>query len=265
MEKVDQKVIWITGASSGIGEALAYELSKRNAKLIISARRKEELERVKMACKKAENVQVLPLDLSDSESLREKAKQAESYHGHVDILINNGGISQRDYAIDTAMEVDRRLMEVNYFGSIALTKHLLPLMVKRQTGHQVVVTSAVGIISTPNRSSYSASKHALHGFYDALRAEHYKDNLKVTIVCPGFVRTNISYNSLMGDGSKQNKLDTAQANGLSPEVTAKRIVSAIEKQKQEVYIGGLKEVLGIYLKRFFPGLFAIAVRKLSVT
>jgi len=129
----------------------------------------------------------------------------------------------------------------------------------------VVVTSAVGIISTPKRSAYSASKHALHGFYDALRAEHHDDDISVTIICPGYVHTNISYNALMGDGSKQDKLDNAQANGLSPVYTAKKIISSIEKGRQEVYIGGFKELLGIYMKRFFPYLYSIAVRKMSVT
>lgn len=255
----------ITGASSGIGEALAYQLAAIGAKLILSARRKEELERVKMNCAHQSNIRILPLDLSDSFAIGQKAKEAESLFGHVDILINCGGISQRDKVINTQLEVDRKIMEVNYFGTIALTKALLPGMVKRKFGHQVVITSATGIISTPLRSAYAASKHALHGFYDALRAEHHDDGLRVSIILPGFVRTQISVNALMGDGSQQNKMDDAQDQGISPEDCAKKIIQAIEKNKEEVYIGGVKEVAGIYLKRFAPKLFSKIIRKAAVT
>ncbi|MBR08693.1 MAG: short chain dehydrogenase [Rickettsiales bacterium] len=265
MTKIKDQVILITGASSGIGEALVYELSKLDAKLIISARRREELERVKNNSQSPENINILPLDLADSFAIKQKAKEAESIHGHVDILVNCGGISQRDKVINTDLDVDRKIMEVNYFGTIALSKALLPKMIERKSGHQVIITSAVGIISTPFRSAYAASKHALHGFYDALRAEHHADGLKVSIILPGFVRTQISVNALMGDGSKQNKMDNAQDGGLSPEECAVKIIKAIEKNKEEVYIGGFKEVAGIYVKRLFPSLFSKIVRKTAVT
>lgn len=265
MTKVKDKVILLTGASSGIGEALAYQLAEKGARLILSARRSEELERVKSHCQNQELVHILPLDLGDSFAVPQKAKEAETFFGYVDILINCGGISQRDKAINTSLDVDRRLMEVNYFGSVALSKALLPKMIERKSGHHVIITSAVGIVSTPFRSSYAASKHALHGFYDALRAEHFKDNIKVSIILPGYVRTQISFNALMGDGSKQNKMDNAQDNGLSPEQCASKIISSIEKNQEEVYIGGLREVAGIYIKRFFPGLFSRIIRKAAVT
>lgn len=265
MTHIKGKVVMITGASSGIGEALAYQLSEQGARLILSARRIEELERVKSNCAHQEKVQVLTLDLANSFSIPQKAKEAESLFGQVDMLINCGGISQRDKVINTSLEVDRQIMEVNYFGAIALTKALLPKMVERKSGHQVIITSAVGIVSTPFRSSYAASKHALHGFYDALRAEHYQDNLKVSIILPGYVRTKISFNALMGDGSKQNKMDNAQDKGLSPEECAAKIIKAIKKNKEEMYIGGFREVAGIYIKRFFPGLFSKIIRKAAVT
>ena len=265
MTKIKDQAVMITGASSGIGEALTYQMSQMGAKLIISARRREELERVQKACASPENVQVLILDLSDTFAIGQKAKEAESLYGHIDILVNCGGISQRDKAINTNLEVDRKIMEVNYFGTIALTKALLPKMIERKSGHQVIITSAVGIISTPFRSAYSASKHALHGFYDALRAEHHADGVKVTMVLPGFVRTQISVNALMGDGSKQNTMDNAQDQGLSPEGCAEKIIRSIEKNKEEVYIGGLKEVAAIYVKRLFPKLFSRIVRKAAVT
>ena len=267
MKPIKDKVVWLTGASSGIGEAMAYAFASKGARLILSSRRASELERVKSNCPEEtqENIKTLTVDLADANSLESKAKEAESFFGQIDILINNGGISQRDRIIHTDIEVDRRIMEINYFGSIALSKFVLPGMVNRKQGHHVVITSATGIISTPLRSSYAASKHALHGFYDSLRAEHYDDNIKVTIILPGYVKTNISINALMGDGTQQNLMDNAQDNGLSPEYVANRIIRSIEKDKLEVYIGGLKEVAGIYLKRFLPSLFARVVRKTNVT
>lgn len=264
MTKIKNSVVWLTGASSGIGEQLAYQLAEKGAKLILSARRKEELLRVKENCN-SETVEILTLDLSDSFSLKQRAKESGTIFGEVDILINNGGISQRDTIINTTLDVDRKLMEVNYFGSITLSKMLLPKMVERRKGHHVAVTSTVGIINTPFRSGYGASKHALHGFYDALRAEHHDDNLKVTIVLPGYIKTNLSFNALVGDGSPQNKMDKGQEKGMSPEKCAKLIIKAIEADKQEAYIGGFKERLGIYLKRFWPKAAAKAIRKIRVT
>ncbi|MDC1517066.1 SDR family oxidoreductase [Cyclobacteriaceae bacterium] len=265
MTKIDKKIIWVTGASSGIGEALVYQLNQLGAQLIISARRAAELARVKEACKKKQGVHLLTLDLSETETLEEKCKQAIAIMGPIDIIIHCGGISQRDKVMNTSLAVDRRIMEVNYFGTVALSKFLLPSMVNRKAGHHVIITSVTGIISTPLRSAYAASKHALHGFFDALRAEHEKDNIHVSLICPGYIKTKISFNALMGDGSKQNTMDKAQDNGMSPERCASKIISAIERNKNEVYIGGLKEVAGIYLKRFFPGLFAKVVIKMAVT
>lgn len=265
MKSFEGKTVWLTGASSGIGEAMAYQLNKEGANLIISARRIEELERVKEACAHPDRVRVLKLDLADAFSIPQKAKEAETFFGGIDVLINNGGISQRERAIDTKLEVDRKIMEVNYFGTVGLTKAVLPGMVERKGGHILVITSAVGIISTPLRSSYAAAKHALHGFFDSLRTEHHQDNIKVTIALPGFIRTNISLNALVGDGSKQNTMDDAQANGMSPEECSRQVLLAVKRNKEEVYIGGLKEKMGIYLKRYWPKGFSMLVRKMSVT
>ena len=264
MSKIKDSVVWLTGASSGIGEQLAYQLAEKGAKLIISSRRKDELERVKANCK-SETVEILTIDLEDSFSLVQRVKEAVTFFGDIDILINNGGVSQRDTILNTTLDVDRKLMEVNYFGSITLSKELLPRMAERKKGHHVIVTSTVGIINTPFRSGYGASKHALHGFYDVLRAEHHDDNIKVTIILPGYIKTNISYNALVGDGSRQDKMDPGQAKGMSPEECARLTIKAIEKNKNAAYIGGLKEKMGIYLKRFWPGAAAKAIRKLKVT
>ena len=262
---VENKVIWLTGASSGIGEALSYALAHRGAKLILSSRRIEELERVKSDCPNPaqQNIAILPLDLADSDGLDEATKKAIQAFGHVDILINNGGVSQRSLGKDTDLEVDRRIMEINYFGSVALTKYLLPHFLERKQGHFVAVSSLVGKFGTPYRSAYSASKHALHGFYDSLRAELFKDNIDITIICPGFIHTNVSVNALTGSGEALNEMDDAHANGMPADVFALKMIKAIETKKREVYIGG-KEKFGVLLKRFFPGKFAKVIQKAKV-
>ncbi len=261
----NQKVVWITGASSGIGRALALELSNRGAKLILSSRKQVDLETVKNECKNPDDTKIVTLDLADIESLKEKTAEALNAFGSIDILLNNGGISQRSLAEDTAISVDQRIMDINYLGTVALSKHLLPHFQERKQGHFVVTTSIVGKIGTPLRSSYAASKHALHGFFDSLRAEVFKDNIHVTLVCPGFVKTNISLNALTGDGSPQQKMDTATNNGIEPERFARLMAKAIANKKEEVYIAGAKEKLGVYVKRFFPKILSIMIRKLSVT
>lgn len=262
------KVIWLTGASSGIGEALAYELARKKVKLILSARRKDELERVKGNCHPLAQpeIKLLPFDLAEASNLQLIAEAAVHLFGHVDILINNGGISQRSLAKDTLVNVDRKIMEVDYFGTVSITKYLLPHFLKRKGGHIVVVTSAMGIIGTPYRSGYAAAKHALHGFFDSLRAELWKEGKQfhVTLICPGWIHTQITINAMTGDGSKLNHMDTTTAHGLEPKVFARKMVRAIESRKREVYIGGWKEVSAIYLQRFLPGLFARIVRKASV-
>lgn len=268
MAQLSSKVIWLTGASSGIGEALAYELSRKKVKLILSARRKEELERVKGNCHPLAqpNIRILPLDLSSGSTLYLTTEAAIQFFGHIDILINNGGISQRSIAKETVLEVDRRIMEVDYFGTIALTKYLLPHFLKRKSGHFVTVSSVMGLIGTPYRSGYAAAKHALHGFFDSLRAELWTDSklIYVTMICPGWVRTNVSLNALIGDGTKLNQMDSTTGDGLDPKIVAKKIISAIRSKKNEVYIGGMKEVAAVYLKRYLPGLFAKLVRKANV-
>ncbi|WP_254154965.1 SDR family oxidoreductase [Chryseosolibacter indicus] len=265
MPGIANKVIWITGASSGIGEALAYELAKGKAKLILSARRKEELERVKGNCAASAqpDIRILPLDLENQSTLKLSTDAAIQIFGHVDILINNGGISQRSLVAETSIEVDRRIMEVNYFGAITLTKYLLAHFIKRKQGHFVTVSSVTGKFGTPYRSGYAASKHALHGFFDAVRAEHYKDNIKVTMICPGFIHTPITLSALTADGSPLQKMDDAQYKGKPAEWCARKIVAAVEKDKEEVYIGG-REVFGVYIKRFFPKLFSRVIRNVAV-
>jgi dehydrogenase/reductase SDR family protein 7B len=259
------KIIWITGASSGIGKSLAIHLSQQNTKLILSSRNELSLNEVRELCLNKQDVHILPLDLEDYSNFEAKVEKAISIFGSVDILVNNGGISQRSLAAETDISVDKRLMDVNYLGTVALTKALLPHFIHKKAGHFVVTTSIVGKIGTPLRSTYAATKHALHGFFDSLRAEVHQYNIKVTLVCPGFVTTNVSKNALTGDGTPQEKMDNATANGIDPDRFAKIMSKAISQQKEEIYIAGAKEKLGVYAKRFYPKLLSKMIRKLSVT
>ena len=267
MGSVKNKVVWITGASSGIGEALTYELARKGAKLILSARRQEELERVRKKCPlgSQEFIRILPLDLAQSDTLEQKTREAVRFFGHIDYMVHNGGISQRSLAKETKLEVDREIFEVNFFGTIAITKYLLASMLDRSSGHFVVVSSMVGKFASPLRSGYSASKHALHGFFDALRAENGDDGIKVTMVCPGFIKTNVSINARIGSGEKQGVMDNAQANGIAPEVCAQKMRVAMEKEKAEIYVAGAREIFGLYVSRFFPSLLRKLIGRMKVT
>ncbi len=259
------KVVWITGATSGIGEALAYEFAGRGARLVLSARRKEPLQAVATRAKDcgAPEVMVQTLDLADTLTLYPAADRVLAQMGRVDVLLNNGGVSQRDKALNTPLEVDRRIMEIDFFGAVALTKAVLPGMLRNGGGHIGVTSSLVGKFGSPYRSAYAAAKHALHGFYDSLRAELHDQGLRVTIFCPGFICTQISVNALTGSGEKLGQMDDAQANGMPTEKCAAIMVRSMERGKNEVYIGS-RETLGIYIKRFFPNLFAYIIRKAKV-
>lgn len=258
------KTVWITGASSGIGRALAIEFSAMEANLILSARNNEKLLETQKLCANQNNIKILPLDLEDYENVGKEAETALSFFGSIDVLINNGGISQRSLAIETPISVDKKIIDVNYFGTVALTKAILPHMVNKKSGQIAVTSSVVGKYGSPVRTSYAASKHAVHGFFDSLRAEIHDFNIGVTIVCPGPINTNISENAITSSGKSQNKKDEAIAGGISPEILAKKYIKGLRKNKQEVWIGK-KEVLAIYIKRFFPTLFSRIIRNVKVT
>lgn len=258
------KVVWITGASSGIGEAMALAFSQAGATLILSARREAELERVRQACRDSEKHLVLPLDMADFEAIPQAVETARAWNPRLDIVVQNAGISQRSLARETEFAVDERIMRVNFLGVVAHSKALLPWFLEQKGGHFVVVTSLVGKFATPLRSAYSASKHALHGFFDSLRAELYNDGIDVTLICPGYIHTQISLNALTGDGSAQGTMDRAQAQGMSSETFAQKSLKAIAKRKPEAYIGG-RETWGVLVHRFFPGLFRHLIRRVNVT
>lgn len=261
----ENKIVWITGASSGIGEALTYALNKKGARLILSARREDELERVKANCSgDPASVMVLPLDLTKTETLPAKAREAEQFFGGVDILFNNGGISQRALALEAELDSVRNLMEINFFGTIALTKAVVPGMIERSHGHVVVTSSVMGKIGTKYRSAYAASKHALHGWFDCLRQEVREKGVNVTLVCPGYVKTEITLNAITADGSAFGEVGEAHKKAMTPEEFSDILLPKVSAGKDEVYIGG-KEIFAIYLKRFSPALLNKVLKLVKVT
>ena len=249
------RVVWITGASSGIGEALAIAWSREGAQLVLSARNAAELERVRRLCDRPEKHRVLPLDLRDTEAVQRAAEEV----GRVDILVHSGGVSQRSTVMETDLATDRAIMDLNYFGTITLTKAVLPSMIARGEGHVVPISSVIGYVGVPMRASYSASKHALHGFFETLRAETAKDGIIVTMVVPGYVRTNVSQNALRGDGSAHGQLDETHAKAMLPEVAAAKIIDAVAEKTAEVRVGG-KEIHAVLLRRFLPSLVRRVLR-----
>jgi dehydrogenase/reductase SDR family protein 7B len=257
------KVIWITGASSGIGEALAYAFSASGAKLILSARRADELERVRVACARPERVKVIPMDLMNHALFGVKSEEAIAAFGQIDILVHNGGISQRGLVLETSMEVQRKVMEVDYFSYVALTQAVLPHFVQRKAGRFVVVSSVMGKIGTPLRSAYAAAKHALHGYFDCLRAEVASFGIGVTVLTPGYIRTNISLHAVTKDGSPLGKASINIEQGLSADKAAVQILRVVGRRKNEAYIGKTGgDRVALWLSRWAPGVFMRMAPKL---
>ncbi|MDP5171277.1 MAG: SDR family oxidoreductase [Bacteroidia bacterium] len=261
MAAFTEKVVWITGASSGIGEALSYEFAKQGASLVLSARREAELQRVKNNCPaSAGEILVLPLDLSQPATFTAAFEQVIQALGQVDVLVNNAGFSQRSLTRDTSTEVDRKVMEVDFFGQTALSKTVLPSMLKRGSGHFVVMSSLTGKFGFPYRSAYAAAKHALQGFFETLYLEESRNGIKVTIVNPGGIKTAISENAVTADGGRHGVMDPLQAEGMSAERCAKLIVGAVKAGKFELVVGNTKEKMSVFLKKIFPPLFHKIVR-----
>jgi short-subunit dehydrogenase len=260
--------VWVTGASSGIGEALALAIVRGGGRVVISARRLERLQAVRAASARPDHVAIVTLDQSVPEDVAGAVRSAVDAFGGLDTIILNGGVSQRSLARETSLDVDRSLMTVNYLANVAITKAVLPALLScGPEGDQpqpqiVVVSSVVGRVGSPYRSGYAASKHALHGFFDSLRAE-LPTNVAVTIVCPGFVKTEISMNSLTADGSPLRQMDRAQARGMATDVFAERALRAILQRRREVVIGGT-EAWAVLLQRLVPGVLARLVRRVRV-
>lgn len=257
------KTVWITGAASGIGRALAMEYAKRQSTVILSDRDKENLQAVVEECRKLGAKAVFaPFDLSKSEEIEKTVKDVLVDHPKIHILISNGGISQRSYAIETPVEIDRKILEINFFGAVTLTKALLPSLISEGGGNISVTSSMTGKFGFPLRTAYCASKHAVQGYFEALRAELHDKHVKVTIVSPGRVYTNISVNAIDKDGKKHGVLDPGQAKGISAEKCAKKIVKAINRNKKELWVGG-SEILMIYIRKYMSPLFHVLARKIS--
>ena len=257
------KSVWITGASSGIGAACARRYAAQGARLVLTSSSAERLEKVAEKCRRegAVQVTVLPYDFSSADGLAELVMKAWDAAEGIDIVMMNAGISQRTNVEDTSMEMVRKIMEVNYFSPVAIAKKLLPLMVSRGGGNIAVTTSIAGRFGFPLRCGYSSSKFALYGFFETLQAEYYDSGIRVTIVCPGRVRTNISRYALDKGGKPHGVLDPGQENGMSAEDAARIIVKAIAKGRLEVLVGR-RELLMVWIKRFFPGLCARLARKI---
>jgi short-subunit dehydrogenase len=248
--------VWITGASSGIGEALARAFHTAGARLVLSARREEELKRVQSACGGEAQTRVLPLDVTIAEELPEKTRQALAMFGGLDVLVLNAGITQRSRARETDESVYRRLMEVNFFAPEATARAVLPSMLAQKSGHIVVISSVAGKFGVPMRSGYSATKFALHGFFEALRAEEERNGIHVTLVCPGYIRTEISLSALRGDGRSHAKMDSELAHGMPAEECARQVLRGVARGRKEIVVAAPREKALVYLKRFLPGVLA---------
>jgi dehydrogenase/reductase SDR family member 7B len=249
------KVIWITGASSGIGEALVYEFSQRGARLIISSNDLPGLERVKSSCgNQSDMVNCIPFDLSDIKGIEKLIQQQINTFGKIDYLLNIGGISQRSRIEETPLWLDRKIFEINFFGTIGFTKAVLPYMIRQKSGHILATSSISGRFGFPLRSAYSASKQALHGFFETLYLENKSNNIKVSVIIPGRVRTQISMHALDSRGKEHGKMDEGQANGLTPEKAAKIIIRGIIRDKREILVGR-GELALLYIRRICPWLF----------
>ena len=256
--------VWITGASSGIGEARAYRYAEEGARLVLTSSSVNRLEPVAARCRElgATEVNILPFDLTCLDGIDTLTDKAWDAMKGIDIVMLNAGISQRTNVEDTSMEMVRKIMEINYFAPVAIAKRLLPKMVGRGYGKIAVTTSIAGRFGFPLRCGYSSSKFALYGFFETLQAEYYEKGIMVTHVCPGRVQTNISRYALDKGGKPHGVMDPGQAGGMTAEAAARVITRAIAKEKKEVLVGR-KELLMVYIKRFFPGLCAALARKIK--
>jgi len=249
------KVAWITGASSGIGESLVHEFVKNGATVIASSNDLPGLEKVKAECgSKSGMVHCIPFDLADTDGIDKIVEQQVNALGRIDFLLNIGGISQRARIDETPMWLDRKIFEINYFGTIALSKAVLPYMVRQQSGHILATSSISGRFGFPLRSSYSASKQALHGFIETLYLENKKYNIKASVIIPGRVRTAISFHALDGQGKEHGKLDDGQAKGVTPQQAAETIIRGILRNKREILVGK-SELIMLHIRRYCPWLF----------
>ncbi|WP_201512947.1 SDR family NAD(P)-dependent oxidoreductase [Psychrobacter alimentarius] len=250
--KYKELTIWITGASSGIGEALAIAFAKRGATIILSGRDHDKLAAVKQCCKHTKKHLVVPFDLSDAEQAKKAYSMAKTHTGNIDWLINNAGVSQRSLIMDTAEEVERQIMELDYFAQTRLTRLVLPDMIAQGGGKIVMISSVAGLLGTQYRGAYGAAKAAIHMWANSLRAELHEQGIEVATIFPGFIQTNVSINALTGDGSQQGTMDEATSKGLTATAFAKQAVTALTKGEEYIIIAGTKEKLATKVNRVSP-------------
>jgi short-subunit dehydrogenase len=259
------KIAWITGGSSGIGEALVRKFAAGGAVVIASSNDPAGLERVKIECNpNSDNIHCVPFDLSDTSGIEEIVNKQMSLFGKIDYLINIGGISQRARIDETPLWLDRRIFEINYFGTVALTKAILPYMIKQKSGHVLATSSISGRFGFPLRSTYSASKQALHGFIETLYLENKANNIRGSVIIPGRVRTAISMHALTSEGKEHGKLDDGQAKGITPEKAAEQIIRGIKRNKREILVGS-SELIMLHIRRYMPWLFFRIADKIKST
>ncbi|MFT6166993.1 MAG: short-subunit dehydrogenase [Vicingaceae bacterium] len=249
------KVGVITGASSGIGQALTIQLANSYSRLYICGRKLEGLKRTMDLCsgKSAELIPIV-MDLNDKTSIKKAASEILGKDGEIHLLVNNAGQSQRSLVKDTSEEVEAMIMQINYFGQVQLAKLLLPALQKAHGSRILITSSIVGKFGYPLRSTYSASKHALHGFFESLRFEEKKNGIFVQFLVIGRVQTQVSVNALTAGGETYGKMDKGQAGGITAEACAKKIEAALQSNRKEVLIGG-KELLMVKFKKYLPFLF----------
>lgn len=260
MQSFQGKYVLITGASSGIGEALALAFAQQKAQLVLAARRSDKLEALKVKCLQlTDSCQVVSLDLSMDESVEAAAAAVKQMVPHLDVLVNNAGISQRATAAETDYRVERQIMQTNFLGPVYFTKllqgHFLP-----QQGAIVVISSVVGLFGFPLRSSYAASKHALHGYFESMAMECQYPF--IMLVCPGRINTPISLSALQGGAQAHGQIDPGQANGIPADECANRILRGLSQKKNLLLIARGEKLLW-YIRRLSPALFRIISKKVS--
>jgi dehydrogenase/reductase SDR family member 7B len=242
---------WITGASSGIGEALACAVAANGARVILSGRDVAALDAVAAACG-PDRALVLPFEATDFSTLPDIVARATEWAGRIDCLVNNAGISQRSLALDSDFLVYERIIAVDLLAPIALTQALLPRFAAQGGGRIIAISSVAGIVGVPLRTAYSAAKHGIFGYFDALRAETAHLGVDVLVVAPGSIRTNVSRNALSADGTRRGESDPAIENGLPPAQLASAILEALEAGQRELILSSGPETQLALLRRQNP-------------
>ncbi|MDB4988700.1 MAG: 3-oxoacyl-[acyl-carrier protein] reductase [Myxococcaceae bacterium] len=264
MRDLRGKTVWITGASAGLGEALALRCAQQGARLLLSARRVDRLRAVARTALHAgaTEVELLPLDLAELASLADKGAEALERMGRIDVMVHNAGVGQRALVSESTFEVDRQLLDVNFLGPVALTKTLLPSMLAAESGSFVVISSVLGLMSVKRRAAYCASKHALHGYFNSLRAEVHDRGIRVLMVCPGHIDSEFSQMALQADGRAHGVNEAGKRSGLSPDACAERTLRGLMRGEAEIYPAKW-ETLGLYLNRLSPALTRFAIASLK--